>query len=422
MDIGPVLRAMLRHKFRFGLIATQIAVTLAIIANCLTLIAAARRKMSLPSAFDDEHLIHVILNPPEPELRDDDLRDGWLRAAIEQLRAIPGVVAVSNSGFWAVGAAADWAHKPAGSSAEPVGAVNLNADERFLEVAGGEIDEGRWFTRQDVETTTTLLRDIARRTRNRGADGKALEPIEIPVVISRAYGRLLFGDGPLVGKLIEDSDGDTGRIVGILKRYNQPTTTLNHEDYVVIAPVIQHNFYAAGVLVRAAPGKTAAVASMIEERLVSVGDISAQFKRAFPVSWERAQFYKTERMTVALVALLVSLLLLVAALAVAGLTSFSVTERTRQIGVRRALGATTGDILRHFLMESGLLTTLGLFLGAGLAVLLNMALLRVYTDAKLGAGAVALGALVLWIVGVGSSLPPALRGARISPAIATRNL
>jgi putative ABC transport system permease protein len=63
-----------------------------------------------------------------------------------------------------------------------------------------------------------------------------------------------------------------------------------------------------------------------------------------------------------------------------------------------------------------------LVIGSLLAVLLNVAVLRIYDSAKLSAPIVLCCALLLWLVALGAALPPALRASRISPAIATRNV
>ena len=76
------------------------------------------------------------------------------------------------------------------------------------------------------------------------------------------------------------------------------------------------------------------MARRIEERLSETNDF-ADNKRIWLVSELRERHYGTERMTVALMGLLVLLLLFVASLGISGLTSFSVTTRTRQIGIRR---------------------------------------------------------------------------------------
>jgi putative ABC transport system permease protein len=116
---------------------------------------------------------------------------------------------------------------------------------------------------------------------------------------------------------------------------------------------------------------------------------------------------------------------LVVTVALAGalaLASFSVAERTRQIGVRRALGATRGEIVRYFLLENLILTTLGLGIGLGLAVGLNHVLRRIMADMKLTPDEVLLSMAVFLATGLLSALVPARRAALIPPWAATRTL
>jgi putative ABC transport system permease protein len=136
----------------------------------------------------------------------------------------------------------------------------------------------------------------------------------------------------------------------------------------------------------------------------------------------RAQYFGPQRFVAWLMAAMALLLVLVTSLGIAGLTSFSVTERTRQIGTRRALGATRLDILRHFVLETWLVTGLGTALGIGLAVGLNLALVGVIAGAKLSAPVLLAGVAGVWLVGLLATAAPARRGALISPALATRNI
>src|SRR3546814_2713942 len=78
-------------------------------------------------------------------------------------------------------------------------------------------------------------------------------------------------------------------------------------------------------------------------------------------------------------------LLLVTALGIVGLTSFWVSQRRRQIGVRRALGATRGDILRYFQTENFLIVSVGIAMGMLLAYGLNQGLMQQYELARLPA-------------------------------------
>ena len=119
---------------------------------------------------------------------------------------------------------------------------------------------------------------------------------------------------------------------------------------------------------------------------------------------------------------IVVLLVLVTSLGIVGLTSFSVTERTRQIGTRRALGARKADIVQHFLLENWVVTTFGLVLGVGLAYGAQHGPHAGAAATKLGWPMVASGVALLWAAGILATLAPALRASRISPAIATRNV
>ena len=103
-------------------------------------------------------------------------------------------------------------------------------------------------------------------------------------------------------------------------------------------------------------------------------------------------------------------LVFVTALGIVGITSLAVSERTRQIGTRRALGATRGDILKHFLTENWIVTTAGLLLGVAATYGLNFALVSQLTDVKMPWYLVGMGMALLWVIGImATSRPPCAR-------------
>jgi len=115
-------------------------------------------------------------------------------------------------------------------------------------------------------------------------------------------------------------------------------------------------------------------------------------------------------------------LLVVTALGIVGLASFWVAQRTKQIGVRRALGATRGQILRYFQAENFILATLGIVIGMLLAYAINQLLMGKYELPRLPAIYLPVGALVLWLLGQASVFGPARRAAAVPPAVATRSV
>lgn len=113
-------------------------------------------------------------------------------------------------------------------------------------------------------------------------------------------------------------------------------------------------------------------------------------------------------------------LLVVTALGIFGISSFWVQQRTRQIGVRRALGATRRHIMQHCLAENFLLATFGIVLGIVLAYAINQVLIDTNQLPRLPLIYAPIGAAVLLLLGQLSVLAPALRAAAVPPAVATR--
>jgi putative ABC transport system permease protein len=422
VELGPILRAMGRNKVRFGVIVAEVALTLAIVTNCVALIRDAQAKMGQASGFDDDNIVRVTSNPFEKAFREEGYLDNVLRQDLEVLRATPGVRQVTNTNFlpWQ-GGGSSTEMRVAGARGEMFRTQIYNADDKTFETLGVPIAEGRNFTREDVLRDDQRLRALNKTQREPGPDGLPRDKFLQEVVVSRAYGKLLFGEKePLLGKQMEDSDGDLYRVIGVIDSFYNPYGWPIHE-YVVFYPSYRRAYeFGAPYLVRAEPGQASAVAKVLEDRLVKANNgRNVTVRTLLEV---KQQYFGPQRIVSTLMSTVVVLLVLVTSLGIVGLTSFSVTERTRQIGTRRALGARRRDVLGHFLAENWLLTTLGIVIGVGLAFAVNVGLVSGVEGAKLRWPLLAVGVVVLWVAGLLATLAPALRASRISPAIATRNV
>ena len=136
----------------------------------------------------------------------------------------------------------------------------------------------------------------------------------------------------------------------------------------------------------------------------------------------RDAYYRQDRAMAWMLVIVCVLLLVVTALGIVGLASFWVQQRTKQIGVRRALGATRGQILRYFQTENFVLATAGIVIGMLLAFGLNQLMMSKAELPRLPAIYLPVGALVLWLLGQVSVLGPARRAAAVPPAVATRSV
>jgi putative ABC transport system permease protein len=136
----------------------------------------------------------------------------------------------------------------------------------------------------------------------------------------------------------------------------------------------------------------------------------------------RHEIFRADRVMAGILVGVIAALLLVTALGIVGLASFWVQQRTRSIGIRRAIGATRGDILRYFQTENFLIIGGGIVLGMALAFVLNRVLMTQYELPQLPLFYLPVGALVLWLLGQLAVLGPARRAARVPPVVATRSV
>jgi putative ABC transport system permease protein len=164
----------------------------------------------------------------------------------------------------------------------------------------------------------------------------------------------------------------------------------------------------------------AAVRQQVEKALLSADNGRNVTVQGLPEI--KSRFQAQSALLVRILSLVIFLLLFVTSLGIVGLTVFSVAERTRQIGTRRALGARKADILQYFLLENWIVTTMGLALGVALAFGLNLALVARLNGTKIEPGLVILGVALLWVAGLAATYFPARKGARVAPAVATRNV
>jgi putative ABC transport system permease protein len=189
-------------------------------------------------------------------------------------------------------------------------------------------------------------------------------------------------------------------------------------EFSLIQPVRLNNSYSM-YAIRTEPGQSDRVIGEAEAALRRVALTPRQFKIE-TVAGDRVKRYRNER-ALAWMLIAVSVLLLVTASGVVGMTTLRVAQRRKQIGVRRALGARKIDILRLFISENLIVTSAGVATGLVLAVAFNQLLVSQLELPKLPVPYLLLGAVLFLLLGIAVVYGPAWRAAGISPATATRS-
>jgi putative ABC transport system permease protein len=403
MEFGPIFRSLTRNRARVVVIVAEVALTLAIVANCLSLILDTRTQLARPSGFDDEHIAFVQSNPYAEPLREQEVLDRLADQDLRLLRSIPGVRAAAHTSLrpWAGGGSVTAVRVP-GQRGEPTSTQIYVADPGIFAALGMPIAEGRNFTEAEYD---------------HGANARPDE--DVPVIINRTLAEKLYPGVRAVGRQLTYSDeSQRFNIVGVVDRFYNPVGEAS--DRVILAPARSTVFDRGAFFLVRTQGDPGSVLKPIEKSLLAAE--KGRFLRLRTLLEAREEYHGRDRMLVASLNAVMALLVLVTALGIVGLTSFSVAERRRQIGTRRALGASRAAIVRHFLLENWMVTSFGVVLGAGLAYGLNFGIVTWVAGARLSPGVVGVGALGLWLLGIAAALGPALRGAWIAPAIATRNV
>jgi putative ABC transport system permease protein len=400
MPFGPILRSLRHNKTRFVLIVLEIAFTLAIVANCVNMILSEREQMSKVSGFDDAHLVFVGSRHFTP-FADANAMAASLDHDVRTLRSVPGVRAAANSYFipWQGGGSSDSYRASNGATVQ---AQQYETSPGMFDTLGVKIVEGRGFTPQDYpppsQDNTTSYN----------------------VVISRAFERLLFPNGHGLGQTFTNNDGRVrNRIVGIIDQFYNPYGW-PIGDFVVFLPDYAGSRRGSGGFLVRTSGPVKDVVPQLEKALLA-GDADRVLTMRTVLDM-KDNYFAGGRIVVKAMTAIILLVIFVTGIGILGLTSLSVTERTRQIGTRRALGATRRDILVHFLLENWMVTTVGLAFGVVLAYALNFLLVSHVSDAKMDWRLIAVGILLLWANGILATMFPALRASGVSPAIATRSV
>ncbi len=289
--------------------------------------------------------------------------------------------------------------RPEGSETTPVQAPYFNVSNQAVQALGVEIIEGRDFEPGDF---------LAEGNQN--------------ILITEALGRKIFPEGNLVGRKIQSRIGDTVQtIVGVIATMSSAWPDSDIYGDAMLVPTSnpgEREFYR--FLIRSEPGRRDEVATLADRALLERHE--GRLIEVETMPHVRGDTFRSSVGLIRLLSVVVVLLVLVTALGIAGLTSFSVTQRIKQIGTRRALGATRIDILRYFLVENWIVTTTGLIVGIAASLALNSALLSWADAPKMSPVLIAGGMLLLWLVGLGAAFAPARRAMLLPPVIATRSV
>jgi predicted permease len=396
-----------RVRLRSGLVVVQVGLTMVLLVTSGLLVRGLLHAMTIDPGFDRKDVLAV--SPRLTMSGYDSLRTRlFLDDFVARLPAVPGVRLVTRGNVPIENIAPGWITRP-GVDPPPSPDRRSNGfynavSETFFDALGIGIIRGRAFSAAEVraQAPVVVVSETAARTLWPGE-----EPLN-QVVAVRPTVRGVPG-------LPAEGQFEMARVIGVAK-----DAQMNRLGFVNrLYAYVPGDYWT--VMVRRSPGddqvagRVMALARQIDPSVV------VHVRSLEEVIWRSTGPLQGARMTSIFAAALGALSLIMAAVGLFGLTAYSVAQRTREFGVRMALGARGGDVLRQVVRESLWLVAAGALLGvaggASMSGVLRAVLFGVSTLDPLAY--VAVVALLL-LVTTAACYVPARRATRVDPVVALR--
>jgi predicted permease len=406
------------HRFRDVLVAAELALALVLLASAGVFLKSLAKLHDVDLGFRPHGLMTAALALPEKTYDTPTKQIGFLHSALERLANSPGIVSAAAgmplpfSGF---GGSASFAIE---GRVSPPGDPGPHGDVRtvspgYFETMGIRVIRGRTFTDQDrldSEPVAVIDENLARQ----------YWPNEDP--IGKHMGN--YSAGPTSN----DSVRAWKTIVGVVAPVRHSQVAGEEASTVGVEGAAKGVYYyplyqtasAATFLVARTTGDPEALAASIREAVHGV-DPGQPVSNLKTMEQRVAMSLGPRRSAVALLTVFAGMALCLAAVGLFGLVRYNVAQRTQEIGVRMAIGASRQDVLKMVLGEG---LRLALF-GVGGGLVAAFALTRVLAGLLYGVSATdpvtfAGTAVLLTLVALFASWLPALRATRVDPLVALR--
>jgi putative ABC transport system permease protein len=395
LQYGPRATEAPRPRMRFMLVTAQIALTLALLASSALLLRTLWNLVAVPLGYDSERVVtmNVGLNSA---LYPAGSRGPFFERLLERIREIPGTAAATMTSSAFPTGTGPLVAKP------PVDGQPSDPQANVLSIRRREVTPGYFQT-----FGIPIVRGRAFAETDRGA--------QTAVILSESAGRSLFPGQDPIGHTVKLAD-QWADVIGVARetRNNGPALEPEQELYILWRREPINAYFA----IRTQAGTAAAVALLKQ----AVADLDPRLPVTIePLDAEVARLTERPRFVAWLLSAFAGLALLLAAAGLYGVASYLVTQRTRDIGVRMALGAAPADISRHVVGEAGRWIAAGAVLGCALTSAGTRAIeAQLYAVPSRDPLSWITALAVLGVALLLAVLRPAIRAARVDPMEALR--
>jgi predicted permease len=401
---GRTLGSAATNRFRGALVISEVALALVLLIGSGLLVRAFWKLQQVDAGIRTDHLLTARISLSNQTFRDGDkLRQFWTRLN-ERLQATPGVVSATMA---------------SGLPPERNENDNDTEIENFVQRKGGPVQNVAYYQRVGDRFFETLGARLIEGRYFDERDGFGAAPV---VIVNQSMARAFWPGESAVGKRIRPSGSvkDWLSVVGVVADIRNGGLTKPAATEIFL-PARQftnasQNVYA---IVRTT-GNPELVANLVREA-VRATDPSVPVSKVRTMEDVMGASESRPRFLAAVLTLFSALALTLAGLGIYGVVSYSVAQRTPEFGIRMALGAARGDVLRLVLFEGGVLTAFGVAAGCAGAVLCTRVLQDLLFEVSpVDVATFSTMAALLVLVSLVACLLPARRATIVDPLRALR--
>ncbi|KZN50250.1 ABC transporter permease [Pseudoalteromonas luteoviolacea] len=400
-DLAPILKTLWKNKTGPMLLIMQIAVAFTILINISFMAVSKLHELKVPSGLDEEVLFSLRTNfPVAPDENAARIQQDLL--AIQTLDSVDNATAVNSIPLtsWGLFDSINATIDPDSYIAQ---AGTYTGSKEFIDTLGLEIVAGRGF--EDSEVQIAQL-DYHERPNS--------------ILVTQGLAKWISReDWAGAAGMTVYINGQPYQVVGVIKELVAVWPDWTGNERSIVLPTY-HYANEGKLMIKAKPGQ-------LEQAMEDVNGLLMQLPGRFVTDLEkfkdtREKGYKgMESSLIILMSVTVGLIMLTM-LGVFGQARFTLMKRRRQIGTRRALGASKSHIMRYYVIESILVAGTGVIVGSLMAVLLNVKLMEIFRVDSVPFEYFLYGGLSVLVASLVAVIPTAYSAANISPATATRSV
>jgi len=392
------------RRLSSGFVIAQVALALVLLIGSTLMIKSFIRMQAVDPGFQTQNLLTMRITIPETKYPEDAQIVGFFRQALERLRTLPDVRSVGAVSALPFGGnlGARTSFFIEGQPAPPPGqefSTDVRAtDENFFQTMGIPLVSGRTFNEQEAREDRRVF------------------------VINETLARQFFpGESPL-GKYLRvemENNPEPRQIIGVVA--DAKYKSLEGASFPMVYVAHPHLAYSEMTLVMRTNGDPLNLAAAARREIQTIDKDQPVAEVRTMQSW-MDELTARSRFGTLLLTIFAALALVLAGIGIYGVMSYSVTQRTHELGIRIALGAKTRDVLKLVLGRGLALTLTGIVLG----LVASLALTRFLSSLLFGVSATdpaTFGGLALLLITVAlvACYLPTRRALKVDPMVALRN-